>query len=100
MSNNMSLLKKGFLANAKVVNNAVKLLHDTLGCTTDVLPQIAALLGVPWEMPVKFLIDDVPLSEEKGIREYTADHRNYITALIDQVNESLDALRTGKGLTR
>ena len=100
MSNNMSMLKQGFLEHSGAVNNAVKLLHDTLGYKSDILPQLAALLGVPWEMPVKFLIDDQPLSEEKGIREYTADKRNYITALIDNANKSLDALRTGEGITK
>lgn len=99
MSNTMSLIKPAFKANAGVISQAVDLLHNTLGYQTDILPQVAALLGLPWQVPVTFLIDDVPLSEDKKIRAYTADKRNYITALTDQARKSEDALRMGEGLT-
>lgn len=99
MSNKMSMIKPGFKLNEKVVEDAIKLLHDTLGYETDILPQIAALMGVSWENPIKHLIDDQPLSEEKEIRDYTADKRNYIEALIDQAKKSADAVRTGEGFT-
>jgi hypothetical protein len=99
MSNGMSLLKKGAFANSAVISQAVNLLHNTLGYQSDVLPQIAALLGLPWQVPVKYLIDDVPLSEDKQVRAYTADKRNYITVLADQARKSHDALRTGEGFT-
>jgi hypothetical protein len=99
MSNAMSLIKPGFREHSDIVNNTVKLLHETLGYQTDILPQIAALLGLPSPWPVKWLIDDSPLSESKQIRSYTADKRNYIQALMDEALVSLDALRTGQGLT-
>ena len=99
MSNAMSLIKQGFKEHSGVVNNAVQLLHETLGYSTDILPQIAALLGLPQQWPVKNLIDDSPLSESKQIRSYTADKRNYIAALTDEARKSEDAVRTGEGLT-
>jgi len=99
MTNAMSLIKPGFHEHADLVNNTMQFLKSDLGYPTDALPQIAALLGLPWPSPVKFLIDDVPLAEDKNIRPYTADNRNYIKALIDEALASLDDLRTGKGLT-
>jgi hypothetical protein len=99
MSNSMSLIKPGYKEHAKVVKNAVQLLHETLNYGTDVLPQIAALLALPWQKPVAHLIDDVPLSESKAIRSYTADKKNYIEALSVQAAKSIDALRTGEGLS-
>jgi hypothetical protein len=99
MSNAMSLIKAGFKEHSEVVNNNNNFLHQTLGYQTDILPQIAALLALPLTYPVKNLIDDVPLSEAKQIRSYTADNRNYIKALVDEAKTSEDALRTGQGLT-
>lgn len=43
------------------------------------------------------LVDDVPLSETKGIREWTADHRNYLEWLADTGRSSLDDLRRQRG---
>jgi hypothetical protein len=43
------------------------------------------------------VVDDVPLSETKLIRSYTADGRNYIQYLIDASNTSLDALYSQEG---
>ncbi|HEX6124577.1 MAG TPA: hypothetical protein VFZ23_04320 [Pyrinomonadaceae bacterium] len=100
LTNKMSIIKPGFKANQNVVIDALKLLHDTLGYQTDILPQIAALLGVSWEVPVKHLIDDRPLSEENDIRDYTADKKNYIEALIDQAKKGENAVRIGEGLTQ
>ena len=99
MSNSMSLIKAGFREHADVVNRAVDLLRTTLGYPSEILPQIAALLGLPWQVPVQHLIDDSALSETKGIREYTSDKKNYIAALIDQARKSENAVRTGEGLT-
>ena len=99
MSNAMSLIKSGFREHSDVVTNNVNFLHQTLGYQTDILPQVAALLALPLTYPVKNLIDDVPLSETKQIRSYTADNRNYIKVLVDEARISEDALRTGQGLT-
>jgi hypothetical protein len=99
MSNAMSLIKPGFKDHAGVVTQAVQLLHETLGYPSDILPQIAALLGLPWQSPVQHLIDDSPISETKTIRDYTSDQNNYIAALIAQARKSENALRTGEGLT-
>jgi hypothetical protein len=99
MTNAMSLIKPAFKDNAGVVNRTLALLRETLGYPTDILPQIAALLGLPWEWPIKYLIDDSPLSESNQIRAFTADKKNYITALIEQARQSENALRTGSGLT-
>ena len=99
MTNAMSLIKPGFREHPELVNNTMNFLRSTLGYPTDAIPQIAALLGLPWPSPVKWLIDDSPLAEDKPIRAYTADNRNYIKALIDEALASLDDLRTGKGLS-
>jgi hypothetical protein len=99
MSNKMSVIKPGLKLNQKVVTAALTLLRETLGYQTDILPQIAALLAVSWEMPIKHLIDDRPLSEEVGIRDYTADKKNYVEALIEQSKKGENAIRTGEGLT-
>lgn len=99
MSNAMSLIKPGFREHADVVSRATELLHGTLGYPSDALPQIAALLGQPWQSPVPHLVDDTPLSEVKPIRAYTSDKKNYIAALITQARKSENALRVGEGLT-
>ncbi|HEX5552942.1 MAG TPA: hypothetical protein VFX43_06795 [Chitinophagaceae bacterium] len=99
MTNAMSLIKPGFKEHPGLVNQTMDFLRTTLGYPTDALPQIAALLGLPWPSPVKWLIDDAPLAEDKSIRPYTADNRNYIKALIDEALGSLDDLRTGKALS-
>ncbi len=100
MSNAMSLIKPAFRETSGVVTKTLALLRETLGYPTDILPQIAALLGLPWEWPVKHLIDDSPLSETKAIRAYTADKKNYLTALLEEARKSENALRTGEGLTQ
>lgn len=46
----------------------------------------------------KKLIDDQPLSEQKPIRDYTTDGRNYIEWLIDAANTSLESVRLQTGL--
>jgi hypothetical protein len=99
MKNKMSIIKPGYKLNEQVVINAINLLHTTLGYPSDILPQVAALLGVSWQLPLSQLIDDQPLSEEKAIRIYTADKKNYIEALIDQAKKGENAVRTGEGLT-
>jgi len=99
MTNAMSLIKPAFREHPGLVNNTMDFMRTTLGYPTDAIPQIAALLGLPWPSPVKWLIDDSPLAEDKSIRAYTTDNRNYIKALIDQALASLDDLRTGKGLS-
>jgi hypothetical protein len=99
MTNAMSLIKPAFRENPGLVNNTMDFLRNTLGYPTDAIPQVAALLGLPWPSPVKWLIDDSPLAEDKSIRAYTADNRNYIKVLIDEALASLDDLRTGKGLS-
>jgi len=43
--------------------------------------------------PVDYLVDDQRLSEEKGIRAYASDERNYIEWLIDTAKISLNKLR-------
>ena len=99
MSNTMSIAKPGFHLHEDVVMNGMNLLK-TLGYPNDAIPQIVALLAHPAEYAVKYLIDDVPLSESKAIGEYTADKKNYIEALITQAKKSENALRTGEGLTK
>lgn len=99
MNNAMSYAKPGLKNNQGVVTPTMNLLQQTLGYESSIIPQLAALLGLSWEYPVKFLIDDLPLSESDPIRGYTADKRNYIAALVDQARKSENALRTGEGLT-
>jgi len=99
MSNAMSLVKAGFREHSDIVKNNMDFLRNTLGYPTEILPQIAALLGLPWQDPVKYLVDDQPLSETFPVRSYTADKKNYITALLDQAKKSADAVRTGAGLS-
>jgi hypothetical protein len=45
------------------------------------------------------LIDDQPLSEERAIRPYTDDGRNYIQWLADAARASYDVLRRQEGFT-
>lgn len=97
LKNKMSIIN--FKVNKNVVSDALDLLRDTLGYQTDIMPQLAALLGVKWENPIKHLVDDRPLSEDVGIRDYTADHRNYIEALIDEARKGENSIRVGEGLT-
>jgi hypothetical protein len=52
----------------------------------------------PFPVNEKKLIDDQPLSEQKPIRDYTTDGRNYIEWLIDAANTSLEAVRLQTGL--
>lgn len=98
ISNKMTLFKPGFDLHSQAVLNAIDFLYETLGYKGE-LPQIVALLGTSWQVPAKQLIDDRPLSEENDIRDYTADQKNYIEALIEQSKKGLDAVRTGEGLT-
>ena len=98
MKNKVSIINPAFQFNSDVVSDAVNLLQS-LKYPTEILPQVAALLGLPWEAAILQLIDDQPLSEEKGIRAYTADHKNYIAALVAQASKSLNAIRTGEGLS-
>jgi hypothetical protein len=99
MSNKMSLIKPGFMLNQQIVEKALNLLRQTLGYQTDITPQIAALLGTSLQILIKQLIDDRPLSEENDIRDYTADQKNYIEALIEQTKKGENAIRTGEGFT-
>jgi hypothetical protein len=100
MSNSVSIVKPAYHLHSDVVTNAMKLLKDTLGYPSDVIPQIAALLALHWEYPVNHLVDDVPISETLGIGEYTADKKNYLTALTREARKSENALRIGEGLTK
>ena len=52
----------------------------------------------PFPIDETKLVDDQPLSEDKPIRDYTADGRNYIEWLIDAANTSLETLRLQTGL--
>ena len=97
IKNKVGIIKAGYQVNSSIVSDAVSLL-DSFDYQTDILPQVAALLGMPWEIPIQHLIDDQPLSEVKDIRDYTADNKNYIEALIDQMSKSENAVRTGEGL--
>jgi len=63
------------------------------------LPLLSKLYGLNDEWEHKIIIDTVPLSESKGLREYTTDKKNYITALIAAAGKSLDALRKNEGLS-
>jgi hypothetical protein len=54
--------------------------------------------GRPFPIDEKNLIDDQPLSEQKPIRDYTTDGRNYIEWLIAAANTSLETLRLQTGL--
>jgi hypothetical protein len=78
---------------------AVKMLQQKFGYAAVQVPLLATLLGLPSPVPVKHLIDDVPLSETMQIRAYTGDKKNYISALATQARKSHDAVRTGEGLT-
>lgn len=99
MSNSMSLIKPGFMQHSKQVRDTVDFLHNTLGYDTDIMPQLAALLGLPLTAPVKFMVDDLPLSETNPVRSYSADNKNYLQVLAEQARVSIDAVRTGKGLS-
>lgn len=99
MSNAMSLMTTNFLQRPKVVEDTMTFLRNTLGYPTEILPQLAALLGLPWQVLINTLIDDSPISESKGIRSYTTDKRNYIAALVDEARKSENAIRTGEGLS-
>ena len=63
------------------------------------LPLLSKLYGLDDNWEHKVIIDTVPLSETKGLRSYTADNKNYITALIAAATKSLDALRKNDGLS-
>lgn len=78
---------------------AVKMLQQKFGYAAVQVPLLAKLLGLPLPVPIKHLIDDVPLSESAKIRAYTGDGKNYIEALAMQARQSHDAVRTGEGLT-
>ena len=63
------------------------------------LPLLSKLYGLDDDWEHKVIIDTVPLSETKELRHYTADKKNYITALIAAAKKSLDALRKNEGLS-
>lgn len=63
------------------------------------LPLLSKLYGLDYNWEHKVLIDTVPLSEVHPIRSYTADDKNYVTALKEAAATSLDALRKGSGIT-
>ncbi len=52
----------------------------------------------PFPIDETKLVDDQPLAEDKPIRNYTADGRNYIEWLIDAAKTSLETLRLQTGL--
>ncbi|MEO5905682.1 MAG: hypothetical protein ABIQ11_03085, partial [Saprospiraceae bacterium] len=73
------------------------------GTTSDLIqngPLLNAMIGHDDSIPCNVIIDTVPLSETKAIRSYTADNKNYITALIRAAKKSIDALRTNDGLDK
>ncbi len=100
ISNAASMIKPGFYEHKEVVDKAMDLLRNTLGYQNAPVPQIAALLAHTLEHPVANLIDDVPISETLEIGKYTADEKNYLTALIRQARKSENAVRIGEGLTK
>lgn len=65
----------------------------------DDLPPLSKLYGLAYNWQHKVIVDTPPLSETNPIRSYTADDRNYVVALLDAAATSLDALRTGTGLS-
>lgn len=98
MKNKASYLSPSFIFSDTSLSRALLLL-EKLDYGTGILPQLAALFGLPWQVEIKHLIDDQPVAEDKYVRSYTADQKNYIAALMEQAGKSLDALRTGNGLT-
>lgn len=98
MKNKASYLSPSFIFSDTSLSRALLLL-EKLDYGTGILPQLAALFGLPWQVEIKHLIDDQPIAEDKFVRSYTADQKNYIAALKEQAGKSLDALRTGNGLT-
>jgi len=81
------------------VPQGMRMLND-LGYTGDEVPDILEKVFVDNpELLDGGVVDDVPLSETTGIREYTPDHRNYITWLIDTARLSLEAVRLQQGFT-
>lgn len=98
--NAMSLVKAGFRDQSNLDNYFMQTFNQEMQYNGVRMPAMLTMLGLPWQKPVKYLVDDVPLSEITPIRSYTADNRNYIKALIDQVHQSHNALRTGAGLTK
>lgn len=62
-------------------------------------PLLTTLYATDEQQPINVLIDTVPLSESKSIRNtYTADGKNYITALKEATTNSLDVLRLDQSL--
>ncbi|HTI12874.1 MAG TPA: hypothetical protein VL832_30120 [Puia sp.] len=98
VTNSMSFFRPGIKSNPALRANVLNLLRS-LGYPADNIPQLVDLLALPGPSPIAYLIDDQPLAEDKLIRSYTADQRNYIAALIAQARQSENALRTGDGLT-
>ena len=62
-------------------------------------PLLSKLYGLDNSWEHKVLIDTVPLSETSPIGPYTEDGKNYITALIEASNASLDDVRKCTWLT-
>jgi hypothetical protein len=81
------------------IPQGMTMLND-LGYTGDEVPDILEKIFVDNpELLDGGVVDDVPLSEITGIREYTPDHRNYIAWLIDTARLSLEAVRLQQGFT-
>lgn len=91
----------GLLIALALLNQGKDLLRDH-GYDVDALGRPDLLnkffFGKPFPIDASRLIDDQPLSEEKPVRDYTSDGRNYIEWLIDTAGSSLESLRLQSGL--
>lgn len=70
-----------------------------LGYTEKAVPEILKLFFREQANPLKMpnLIDDVPLSEKKSIREYTENHKNYIGWFLEKMDSSFNDIRNYSG---
>jgi hypothetical protein len=86
-----------FIVAAGYVEGGKQLLRK-LGYTGDAVPDVLNHLFLDSSALLKGpVVDDRPLSESAPVREYTADHRNYLQWLIDAAKTSADALRAEAG---
>jgi hypothetical protein len=97
LGNAIRFLRPGSPPASTLIANVINMLR-VLGYPTVTDPQLAHLLALPVPYPIKVLIDDSPLSETLPIRAYTADGKNYLTALLEQARTSENAVRVGDGL--
>ena len=98
VTNAAKFIEPGFKPGSPSQNATMQLLKTEFAYLAEPVPLLAMLLGMPSPTPITHLVDDVPLSEVKGIRAYTNTNKNYITALLEQARKSENAVRTGEGL--